>query len=237
MMAVKAILLDVDNTLLDFDAYVHQAMAEGFAEFGLGTFDWQVYQTFSVINHGLWQALERGELSYEQLLKIRWNRVFEALGISFDGERFERYFKGRLFHNAIPIPGAMELLEYLKGKYILAVASNGPYQQQMNRLRIGGMEPYFQHFFISQAMGVQKPDPAFFAHCLSQINNQSEGAVLPEEVLMIGDSLSSDIAGAQAAGMQTCYFDKQGKGVSGSVVPDVTVTALSQIIPILEKGA
>ncbi len=233
MSSIKAVLLDIDNTLLDFDAYVQQAMAEGFAAFGLGKFDQQIYETFSVVNHGLWQALERGELTYEQLLKIRWNRVFEALGISFDGPTFEKYFKGRLFHNAIPIPGAMALLKHLQGQYVLAVASNGPYEQQMNRLRIAGMEPYFQHFFISQAMGVQKPDLAFFAYCLQEINLHRTQPIAPEEVLMIGDSLSSDIAGAAAAGMKTCYFDKHGKGVSGEAVPSVTVTDLFQIMQLI----
>lgn len=89
---IKAILLDIDNTLLDFDAYVKDSMKSGFKKFGLGTYKDSDYNTFTVINNGLWHEIEEGTLTFEELKKIRWNKVFDALGISFDGVLFEKYF-------------------------------------------------------------------------------------------------------------------------------------------------
>lgn len=230
---IKAILLDIDNTLLDFDAYVQQAMKDGFAKYNLGTFDDHVYAVFKRINTDLWHRIELGTLTYQELLKTRWNTVFEALGITFDGVEFERYFKGRLFDNAIPIDGAMELLHYLKDQYIVCAASNGPYGQQVNRLTIAGMLPYFHHLFISEQIGVSKPDRAFFTHCLEVINTNLTEPVLPSEVLMIGDSLTSDMQGAIDSGMHTCYFDKHRNGLHSDLSIDYTVDTLTDILKIL----
>jgi len=230
---IKAILLDVDNTLLDFDAYVQQAMREGFATYQLGTFDEQVYAVFRRINTELWHRIELGTLTYAELLKTRWNTVFEALGITFDGEEFERYFKGRLYDNAILIDGATELLEHLHDRYVVCAASNGPYGQQVNRLTIAGLLPYFHHVFISEQIGISKPDPAFFSHCLQVINENRDDPVTADDVMMIGDSLTSDMRGAIDSGMHTCYFDKHRHGLHTDLPIEHAVESLADILEIL----
>lgn len=230
---IRAILLDIDNTLLDFDAYVQTALKEGFAQFGLGAYTPHVYNTFLSINGPLWQDLERGVITYQELLQVRWNKVFTALGVTFDGVAFERYFKGRLFHTAIPEAGAEALLCHLNGRYILAAASNGPYEQQINRLQLAGMKSQLDHCFISEDMGVAKPSNEYFAHCLNTINAHLSTPLLPQEVMMIGDSLSSDIAGAKAYGMQTCFYDKQKTGDTKGIQVDFVVTHLQEICDIL----
>lgn len=224
---IKAVLVDIDNTLLDFDAYVREAMAEGFETFHLGTFDEQVYAVFRRINTELWHRIELGTLTYGELLKTRWNTVFEALGISFDGETFETYFKGRLYDNAILIDGAETLLRHLHDRYIVCAASNGPYGQQVNRLTIAGLLPYFHHLFISEEIGVSKPDPAFFEHCLAV------AGVEPHEVMMIGDSVTSDMQGAVDSGIHTCYFDKHGTGLHSDLPIEHAVQSLEDILKIL----
>ena len=231
---IRAILLDIDNTLLDFDAYVQTALREGFDQFGLGEYTPQVYQTFLSINGPLWHALERGEITYQELLQVRWNKVFAALGITFDGLTFEKYFKGRLFHTAIPEAGATELLNGLQGRYILAPASNGPYEQQINRLKLAEMFDQCSHHFISEAMGVAKPAKEYFDYCLAHINQTLSDPIAPQEVLMIGDSLSSDIAGAKNAGMKTCFYNKHKTEDTKGLCPDFTVQALSQIPDLLD---
>ncbi|MBR5868863.1 MAG: HAD hydrolase-like protein, partial [Clostridia bacterium] len=140
---IKVILLDIDDTLLDFQGYVKESLREGFREFGLGEYNEGVYTTFTRINTVLWHEIEEGKLTIADLRRVRWNRIFGELGITYDGAVFEDYFRGRLFHSAIRVEGAVELLEHLHGRYILAVASNGPYAQQVNRLKNGGMLDYF----------------------------------------------------------------------------------------------
>lgn len=228
---IKAVLFDIDNTLLDFDAYVKQAMREGFEEFNLIEYDDSMYDTFTRINSGLWHDIEKGKLTFDELLHIRWNRVFEALGITFDGYEFEKHFRGKLFTNAIPVDGAHEILEYLSGRYILATASNGPYEQQINRLRVGDMYDRFLHHFISEKIGASKPSPEFFEYCMNEINKGAEEPIAPYEVMMIGDSLTSDMAGARGFGMKTCYYDRHGKGTDEKV--DYKIRELLEIRNIL----
>lgn len=228
---IKAILLDIDNTLLDFDAYVKDSMKNGFEKFGLGTYKDSDYDTFTVVNNGLWHDIEEGTLTFEELKKIRWNKVFEALGISFDGIAFETYFREYLNESAIPVKGAKELLEYLKGKdYILCAASNGPFDQQCNRLKIGGMYEYFTHFFISEKVGFSKPAPEFFEVCLNELNHASR--INKDEILMLGDSLSADISGANDFGFKTCFFNIKNKDVS-SVKADYIIAELKDACSFL----
>lgn len=234
---IKAVLLDIDNTLLDFDAYISVSLKEGFERFGLGEFGEARMEIFKTENRKVWHELELGELTYSQLLKTRFNRIFALMGVEFDGEVFEKYFKDRIYDCAIPVEGAFDLLEYLKGRYILSVASNGPHGQQMNRLDIGGMKGYFKHFFISEGIGAQKPSAEFFEYCMKEINAERAKEGQPyldkSEVMMIGDSLSSDIKGAKTYGMPCIFYDRSGKGDSKGLCPDYTVTSLKDICSIL----
>lgn len=226
---IKAIFIDIDNTLLDFDAFVKSAMRDGFRKFGLGEYREDMFPVFLRINTEIWREIEQGRLSFEEMQQIRWNRIFDALGISFDGVRFEHYFREYLFDCAIPVAGAMELLNHLKGRYILCAASNGPYEQQLNRLRWGGMLDCFSHVFVSEQVGASKPSPKFFTHCLNVLNAQGDTQICPDEILMIGDSLSSDMAGAVGMGMKTCYFDKNRSEKNGGLSIDHVVYTLDEI--------
>ena len=80
---IQTVLIDIDNTLLSFDAYVKQTMKQGFEEFHLKTYEDWMYGTFHTENDKLWRQIEEGTLQFEELKKIRWNKVFEALDIDF----------------------------------------------------------------------------------------------------------------------------------------------------------
>ena len=128
---LKAVLMDIDDTLLDFGKCAEQAMRVGFAEWGLPFGD-STYRTFTRINDGLWHMIERGELTTQQLFAFRWNRIFDALGIRADGAAFEQRFLDLLYETAIPVDGAAEICRYLKDKYILCAASNAFHDQQLS---------------------------------------------------------------------------------------------------------
>ena len=209
---MQMIFIDIDNTLLDFDAYIRQTMREGFAHFGLKPYEPYMEAVFHRENGKLWRQIEQGTLTFRELEEIRWNNVFRALNIDFDGQVFEKYFRAALYDSAIPVDGAMALLKALHGKYPLAVASNGPYDQQLHRLEIGGMKPYFDYFFISEHAGAAKPAPAFFDYAFHALNQDCTDPILPQETLIIGDSLSSDMAGGLQYGMKTCYYRRPGGG-------------------------
>ena len=228
----KVVFLDIDDTLLSFEVYVKEAMKTGFDEFGIGPYKEEMLPVFHKVNSSLWHKLEKGELSFENLKKIRWNLVFEALGLKADGVKFEEYFRLFLFDSAIPEEGAFDLLKYLKEKYTLCAASNGPYLQQVNRLKVGGMLPYFDHLFISEEIGFSKPSLEFFAVCMKRLNG-GDDTVSIEDVVMIGDSLTSDMAGAIRAGIKTIFYNCKKQEIPPEIKPDFIVYNLKEIQGIL----
>lgn len=230
---IKAVFIDIDDTLLDFDAYVKQTMREGFRHFGLKAYEPHMFTVFERINNALWDNIEKGTLDFAGLEKIRFNKVFEALGISFDGVTFEHYFRARIWDSAILIDGTKEMLSYLSQKYIICSASNGPYEQQLHRLDVGGIKQYFDAHFISEKVGVSKPENAFFERALAQLNRDKAEAIQPAECIIIGDSLRSDIAGGIGAGFQTVWYNRKRKENTSGLCPDYEINKLIDIKEIL----
>lgn len=230
---LKVILFDIDNTLLSFDEYVKEAMKSGFKKFEICEYSDGMFDIFNQINTGLWQQIEKGKITLNELEEIRWNMIFEHLGVSGDGAAFEKFFRDCLFESAIPENGAVELLGYLHGGYVLCAASNGPYHQQVNRLKISGMLPFFSDLFISEEIGCSKPSEEFFDACLKRLNSRMKQNILPEEIMIIGDSLSSDIAGGINYGLKTCYYNPHMKAIPCELKPDYVVTTLKEIKNIL----
>ena len=130
-MELKSIFLDIDNTLLDFDAAAQQSMEESFHKFGL-SFHPEMMSIFNEENDKIWQRIEKKELSIADLPHVRWQTILPKLGLQADGEAMEKEFKSRLHTSAVPVEGALEILSYLHEKYMLCAASNGPYRQQLN---------------------------------------------------------------------------------------------------------
>ena len=119
----------------------------------------------------------------------------------------------------------MELLQYFSGKYVVCAASNGTYEQQIHRLEVSGLAPYLTHSFISEQVGAEKPSWEFFDTCMKVLNLSD---LRPEEVMMIGDSLTADMAGGISYGMQTCWYDRYGKGLPDGVEVDHVVRNLAE---------
>ncbi len=225
---IKVVFIDIDNTLLSFSGYVKKSIRDGFAQFGLKPYAEAMFPVFEKINNSLWGQLERGTLSYEDLISIRWDMIFKELDIAFDGKVFEKYFREQLFYNAVPEPGAVELLKYLSQRYILCIASNGPYEQQINRLRVGKMYDYFAHFFISSQIGAPKPSRVFFDYCFKELRASEFPELSPKETVIIGDSISSDISGGIEYGMHTCLYQK-------NPVPDVDLFKVDYVVASLAE--
>lgn len=230
---IKAVFIDIDDTLLSFSGYVKESMKKGFEKYGLKSYTEDMYPVFRRINDSLWQSLERGEITFEELKAQRWKRIFGALGIDFDGAVFEEYFRACLFVSAIPVDGAEDFLEYLSGRYPLIAASNGPYDQQINRLNLAGMSHFFREIFISSRTGAPKPDKGFFDYCFRYLREHGFPDLLPEETIQIGDSLTSDIAGAASYGMHTCLYQEKETLLTGDIRPDFVIHRLSEIRSIL----
>ena len=146
------ILIDVDNTLLDFDKCANESIKIACARFGIDKTN-EICEIFHPFNLSLWQQLERGELTMEKLLETRFNSLFERVGVKADGIAFETAFHEGLAESAVAVDGAKELLEYLASKYDVYVASNAPLSQQTKRLKKAGFDEYIKGYFASAEIG------------------------------------------------------------------------------------
>ena len=117
---IKAVFIDIDNTLLDFNKCALWSMKKSFEDYNLN-FKEQMFDTFNLVNNRLWLEIEKGKLTKEELYACRWNMIFAILGIDVDGVQFENVFYSYLTESAEPVDGALETLKYLSGKYIVCV--------------------------------------------------------------------------------------------------------------------
>ena len=223
---MSVIFIDIDNTLLDFNKCSEFSINSAAKDFNINMPE-NYYPKFKKINDGLWHRIEQGELTIDGLKKIRFNLVFENLGIKADGPAFEDRYRVYLTQSAIPVDGAKELLEYLGAKYDIYAASNAPKNQQVDRLTTADMAKNIKGFFISEEIGFAKPSKEFFDYCFEKV-----GSPKPEETYMIGDSINADITGAKAYGMKTILFNYEGKKTKASPA-DYTVEKLVEIKNIL----
>lgn len=223
---IKTVLIDIDNTLLDFNESSKECIRQAFLEQGL-PYTEKTFPTFKKINDGLWLKIEKGELDRQGLHKIRFNLVLDALGLSGDGLFIEKRFREVLFDTAIAVDGAREALEYLANKYKVYAASNAIYLQQINRLTKTDMIQYLSGLFISEKLGVSKPTKEFFDLCMAGANAKKQ------ETIMIGDSISADIIGANEYGLRTIWYNHNKEENSKGYMADFIIDKIGDVKKIL----
>ncbi len=207
MSNYKYLLLDADNTLLDFDRAERTAFCAAFSASGL-TADDSVYEHYQAINGSLWKLLEQGEISRERLKVQR----FETLLSEYYPEdvdksaKISKDFFAELSEQRFLLPGALDVCRTLSTKYKLYIVTNGSTAAQKSRFAGCGLEPYIEDVFISEEMGAPKPATCFFDGVFSKIGDPDRSAYL-----IVGDSLTSDIDGAIFSGVDAVWIDRIGK--------------------------
>lgn len=227
----QLILFDLDGVLFDFHKAEADALQQTFARFQI-PFESRYLDVYREINRQFWTAFEQGTCTPDQIKRDRFPRFMHEIGINGDGDRFGRRYLTELGRcNALlgdPIP----VLEELAGHMKLALLTNGLKEVQRNRLAASPVTDFFPRIFISEELGVAKPDPAIFRHALEQT-----GVSDPRAVLMVGDSLSSDISGGHEAGLDTCWFNPEGRGLpDGFPSPTHEIRTLHDLPPFVLSG-
>lgn len=225
---IEFLFLDLDDTILDFHKAERIALGKTFRGFGLEPTD-EVMSRYSKINKAHWEALERKELTREEVLVGRFATLFAEYGIAVDPEKCARAYEDNLSVGHYFLPGAYEAVESLSKKYKLYLASNGTAKVQAGRLASAQISHFFQEIFVSQELGANKPDILYFQRCFERIPGFD-----PRRAMMVGDSLSSDILGGIQAGMKTCWVNPDGKPCPEHIKPDYEIKALSQLEELLE---
>lgn len=226
---INTILWDVDGTLLDFDAAERAAITTLFAEFRLGECTEQMLARYSVINVGFWQRLERGELSKPQILVGRFQQFFSefALDVSLAPAFNERY-QLTLGDTIVLRDDCLELIRSLKGKLRQYVVSNGTIAAQTKKLERSGLGALMDGVFLSEQIGVEKPNPAFFERVFEVIRPETLSSVL-----IVGDSLTSDIRGGMNAGIRICWYNPKHQPLPAGYRVDHTIPDLRQIPAVI----
>lgn len=225
--------MDIDDTIYDYSAFVKKAIKDGFEKYGLHLYSDELFEVYNKINNQLWKSAKHQKLTVQELNSLCWNRFFKEIGIAFDSRLYEEYFCEKLYRSAIFEPNALEIIKYLKGKYVLCIASNAPYEQQMNRLKVGGIDSFFSHTFISSKIGAKKPEKAFYDYCFEELRKSGCENLMPEETIIIGDTITSDIVGGKNYGMKTCLYSKGKKTTSDYIKADYVVSDLLEVMKIL----
>ena len=222
-----SVFLDLDNTILDFTKAERIALTQTLIERGV-TVTEAVLLRYRDINIYCWEQLEDGKMARDEVLRRRFEMLFEELGLSCDGQEATERYEGLLHFGHWFIPGAEELLKTLAPVHDLYLASNGVASVQHSRIASAGIAPYFKGIFISEEIGAVKPQKAFFEACFARIPDFD-----PARALMVGDSLTSDIRGGINAGIRTCWYNPKNLPVPEGYNIDYIITDLHEIYGIL----
>ena len=225
---IEFLLLDLDDTILDFHKAERIALSKSIREFGVEPTE-SVLELYHRINKWHWEQLEQGKLTRDQVLVNRFQALFDELGQNVDAAACAKTYERNLSVGHYFLPGAEEAVKRLHEKYRLFLVSNGTACVQHGRLTSAGLYPYFEQVFISQEIGYNKPDKAYFDGCFSRIPGFD-----PKKALMVGDSLTSDIRGGINAGVKTVWVNPSHKAC-GDIRPDYQIEALSQLEALLEE--
>ena len=227
---IKYILFDLDETLFDFPLAERLAISEVLESFGIEA-DERTVKRYSEINRECWDALERGELSRERIVVLRFERLLSELARhDISPEEAQARYLVALGSKHPFIDGAERVLADLSEKYKLYAVTNGLYAVQTRRIKDAKLDRFFKGYFISEEIGYSKPSREFFLGAFAQIPDFN-----PDEAIVVGDSLQSDILGAKNAGVKSCLYNPKKKENKTDIVPDYEIGALEELVALLEK--
>lgn len=232
MTQYRWLLMDADNTLFDFTAAEEFALTRTLVRFEVSPTP-QIKAGYRAINSKLWADYDQGKISQDALGPKRFEILFKGMGYggSLDEARqWSEFFLDCLADCPTLMPGAETLCRRLSDRYILSLTTNGVSRVQRSRLKKSPLERYFgDRVFISGEMDCRKPEKAYFDKVLSTLGVSSRQR---QKVLVIGDSLSSDIKGAFLSRLDSVWLRNPG-AKTGPVQPTYEVESLSQLAQLL----
>lgn len=207
MSNYRWLLFDADDTLFDFHSAQDFSLTKTLVHFGLEPTP-ERKERFKAINAGLWADFDRGEITQEALVVERYARFLAQEGVEGDPAAWNNYGLHALAENPVLIPGAERLCRSLSERYILALITNGVPYVQRSRLEASPIARYFgDRVYISGEMGCRKPEKVYFEKVLDALGCRKKSG----QVLVIGDSLSSDIRGAFNAQLDSAWLNRKGE--------------------------
>lgn len=227
MKQYEVIVFDVDDTLMDFDQSEQAAFGSVFGKYEMPDGLNQYRSSYRTISEGLWRDLENGNLGLSELGSERFRRLFLEHELDLDAVVFNQDYLGFLGEQRHLVPGAEKVIEALSRKR-LAIITNGFEAVQTSRIRNSPFSDAFEQVIISEATGYRKPQKEIFEYAFQQLQVTD-----PSTVLMVGDSLTSDIQGGLNAGVDTCWFNPARKKNQTPIVPTYEISQLEELLEIV----
>jgi len=226
---IKVILWDVDGTLLDFKKAEYVAIKKCFEVFHLGECSDEMIGRYSVVNRKYWEKLERKEITKPEVLVNRFVEFFATENIQTDcAKEFNEEYQKWLGETICFCDNSYELLKSLKGQVKQYAVTNGTKAAQDRKLSKSGLIDIFDGVFISEVVGCEKPGIEFFEHVWKKIGHYEK-----DEIMIVGDSLTSDIQGGNNAGIVCCWYNPKGIKNETNLRIDYEVDDLQKVAEIL----
>ncbi|WP_150265301.1 YjjG family noncanonical pyrimidine nucleotidase [Paenibacillus tepidiphilus] len=226
-MKYEVILFDADDTLFDYGMAESTAFYNVFAHFGLPTGAEEYAASYREINQALWRDLEKGVISSAALRVERFNRLFARHQLELDPSAFSEAYLRFLGEGTYLIQGAAELCGQLSGCR-LAIITNGIKDVQLSRIKGSPLAKTFERIIISEEAGSQKPERAIFDYAFAELGLSDKA-----KVLIVGDSLTSDIQGGINYGIDTCWFNPLGRPNELGLQPTYEIRDLAELLEIV----
>ena len=228
---ITTVLWDVDGTLLDFIAAEKAAIRKLFKEYDLGECTDEMLARYSKINRTYWVKLENGEMTKPEILVGRFRDFFVSEGLDPSiASAFNEKYQDRLgdADSIVYCDDRLNLLKSLRGKIRQYAVSNGTIAAQTKKLKLSGLGELMDGIFLSEQLGYEKPNIEFFNQVFDAL-----GPVDRSKVLIVGDSLTSDIRGGNNAGIPTCWYNPHGLSAGPEYQIDHEIKDLHEIYPLL----
>ncbi len=223
-------LVDADDTILDFHGASAKALQFAFKRSGI-TWREAFLGEFKKINGGLWEALERKELTRKELMDRRFHIYLEYMGFAeIDADEFNKAFLNHLATHPVYLDGAEEFLDKLNRKGRVYIVTNGTAWIQKSRFDIAKLWDKALDVFVSDLIGHDKPAKEYTDYVTAHIPDFDR-----QRAVWIGDSLSADIKAANEAKITSVWYNRHGREVSGEVRPDYIASDFEEILTILEE--
>ena len=227
-MTYQWIFFDADDTLFDFKRSARFALIQTLSHFQIKTS--QVYfELYESINLEVWMAFERKEITAVELRQIRFEKFLDAIGEFRDPLEMNGFYLSELAKTDFLIDGARQVIDVLLEKnYRLCLITNGLKEVQRPRIHRANLAHYFESIVVSDEIGVAKPHAGFFEKAFSEIGFPDK-----KEVLVVGDSLSSDIQGGNNYGLDTCWYNPTGAANLTKHKPTYQIEHLNEVKNII----
>lgn len=223
-MKYEVILFDADETLFDFKRSETESIKNTFIDFGIDYDENYHLKIYQDINSKIWKEFEEGLITQEKLKIERFKRLSNILKISFNENEFAKTYLKHLANSSFLFEDSIDLIENLSKCYKLAIITNGLTNVQKNRIGKSVISKYFDTIIISEEISVAKPDAKIFEYTLNTIGHTNKNTVL-----MVGDSLTSDIKGGLNAKIDTCWYNPNKIINNKNLNPTYEIASLKEL--------